>query len=636
MFSKISGATAVAILAAVARAQDAYGPPAYSAPSHSEATTPAATSIAATSSAAAPPAYAPSSVESSAAASSVESSAAASSAASSAAPSVLSSTESAATSATSSAASETTPAATSKASASSEAPSSITPSATLPLSTAPNGETFVTSTVYKTSEVTILSCKPEVTDCPANTAAQTHTVLTTVTVPDYVTVCPVTASLGVPKPTTVAPYTTVGISSAPLTTFVGTSAITTPEATSKAPSTVIALSTETVVPIASVASSKPFEAGNSTMVAPTGSAPIGTGKTAAPTTEAGAPGYGVHSESKSAETTALATSKPFLSTGALSTGTSPSTEKVSSSQGPFHLQNGTVPTHGPTGPTGTAPVVLTTTAATQQKQTVTLDVGGSVITKTVEFTAYETVVETDFVTEHLTPVSTAAVATTALTTAVPVTFTDRQGQEQTSTVQITHTETLLSTIHLTKTAHITETVPGAKETTPVAVATESSVPVYYQASTPAAASTSMGSNDHVATDTPSKPSSSPVSPVNGECPACAECGEKETVTVTMPAETVYVTMGEKGTATASIVSATMPAAMTSSAPYAAHNGTMVHGSSGHMRPTGASSGFLTSTKPAAESKASSTKPVATMTSVKPTESKPAETPVGYGKRFFGF
>ena len=55
------------------------------------------------------------------------------------------------------------------------------------------GDTFVTSTVYTTQEITITSCAPTVSDCPAEES--THTIITTVTVPAYTTVCPITMSL---------------------------------------------------------------------------------------------------------------------------------------------------------------------------------------------------------------------------------------------------------------------------------------------------------------------------------------------------------------------------------------------------------------------------------------------------------
>ncbi|MCJ1388840.1 hypothetical protein MMC18_001690 [Xylographa bjoerkii] len=55
------------------------------------------------------------------------------------------------------------------------------------------GDILVTSTVYTTQEITITSCAPTVTDCPAEES--THTTVTTVTVAAYTTICPVTMSL---------------------------------------------------------------------------------------------------------------------------------------------------------------------------------------------------------------------------------------------------------------------------------------------------------------------------------------------------------------------------------------------------------------------------------------------------------
>ena len=55
------------------------------------------------------------------------------------------------------------------------------------------GDTLVTSTVYTTQEITITACAPTVSGCPAEES--THTIITTVTVPAYTTICPITMSL---------------------------------------------------------------------------------------------------------------------------------------------------------------------------------------------------------------------------------------------------------------------------------------------------------------------------------------------------------------------------------------------------------------------------------------------------------
>ncbi|MCJ1319020.1 hypothetical protein MMC15_004352 [Xylographa vitiligo] len=51
-------------------------------------------------------------------------------------------------------------------------------------------QNYTTSTVYTTQEITITSCAPTITNCPAES-----TVLTTITVAAYTTICPVTATM---------------------------------------------------------------------------------------------------------------------------------------------------------------------------------------------------------------------------------------------------------------------------------------------------------------------------------------------------------------------------------------------------------------------------------------------------------
>ena len=53
-----------------------------------------------------------------------------------------------------------------------------------------SAQNYTTSTVYTTQEITITSCAPTITNCPAES-----TVLTTVTVAAYTTICPVTAGM---------------------------------------------------------------------------------------------------------------------------------------------------------------------------------------------------------------------------------------------------------------------------------------------------------------------------------------------------------------------------------------------------------------------------------------------------------
>ncbi|MCJ1417245.1 hypothetical protein MMC32_003587 [Xylographa parallela] len=52
-----------------------------------------------------------------------------------------------------------------------------------------SAQNYTTSTVYTTQEITITSCAPTITNCPAES-----TVLTTITVAAYTTICPVTAT----------------------------------------------------------------------------------------------------------------------------------------------------------------------------------------------------------------------------------------------------------------------------------------------------------------------------------------------------------------------------------------------------------------------------------------------------------
>lgn len=56
-------------------------------------------------------------------------------------------------------------------------------------------QTVTTQTIYSSHTITITSCAPEVTSCPAHS-----TVTTVVTVPVYTTVCPVTATEVPPPP----------------------------------------------------------------------------------------------------------------------------------------------------------------------------------------------------------------------------------------------------------------------------------------------------------------------------------------------------------------------------------------------------------------------------------------------------
>ncbi|MCJ1435601.1 hypothetical protein MMC27_004975 [Xylographa pallens] len=67
-------------------------------------------------------------------------------------------------------------------------------------------QNYTTSTVYTTQEITVTSCAPTITNCPAES-----TVLTTITVAAYTTICPVTATM---VPTSAAAPSFISSSSA--------------------------------------------------------------------------------------------------------------------------------------------------------------------------------------------------------------------------------------------------------------------------------------------------------------------------------------------------------------------------------------------------------------------------------------
>ncbi|KAF3492259.1 extracellular serine-threonine rich protein [Arthroderma uncinatum] len=79
-------------------------------------------------------------------------------------------------------------------------PSPPYPTGPAPTGPAPTGgvPSLTTSTVYSTSEITITSCGPEVTNCPASS-----TVVVTTEIPVSTTICPVTDTEPVPVPTDV-------------------------------------------------------------------------------------------------------------------------------------------------------------------------------------------------------------------------------------------------------------------------------------------------------------------------------------------------------------------------------------------------------------------------------------------------
>ncbi|KAL1969629.1 hypothetical protein VTN77DRAFT_8182 [Rasamsonia byssochlamydoides] len=103
---------------------------------------------------------------------------------------------------------ESTPASSSPAESSSVVPSSSVPqvtpssgSSSVPAVSSPSTTKLTTSTVYTTTEVTITSCAPTVTNCPANSV----TVVTS-TIAISTTVCPVTETeTSTPAPTPAAP-----------------------------------------------------------------------------------------------------------------------------------------------------------------------------------------------------------------------------------------------------------------------------------------------------------------------------------------------------------------------------------------------------------------------------------------------
>ncbi|MCJ1280689.1 hypothetical protein MMC26_000006 [Xylographa opegraphella] len=69
-----------------------------------------------------------------------------------------------------------------------------------------SAQNYTTSTVYTTQEITVTSCAPTITNCPAES-----TVLTTITVAAYTTICPVTATM---VPTTAVAPSYISLSSA--------------------------------------------------------------------------------------------------------------------------------------------------------------------------------------------------------------------------------------------------------------------------------------------------------------------------------------------------------------------------------------------------------------------------------------
>ncbi|MCJ1390923.1 hypothetical protein MMC18_003784 [Xylographa bjoerkii] len=71
-----------------------------------------------------------------------------------------------------------------------------------------SAQNYTTSTVYTTQEITITSCAPTITNCPAES-----TVLTTITVAAYTTICPVTATMMTTS--TAAASSTIASSAAP-------------------------------------------------------------------------------------------------------------------------------------------------------------------------------------------------------------------------------------------------------------------------------------------------------------------------------------------------------------------------------------------------------------------------------------
>ncbi|MCJ1405762.1 hypothetical protein MMC11_008992 [Xylographa trunciseda] len=136
-----------------------------------------------------------------------------------------------------------------------------------------SAQNYTTSTVYTTQEITITSCAPTITNCPAES-----TVLTTITVAAYTTICPVTATM-VPTSAAAPSFISSVIASSAAPTYINS---TIPY--SSCPSSAAA-STPVMVTRSSVSSAGPGTAtmpiftsiatGASVTIAPTGS-PIAT------------------------------------------------------------------------------------------------------------------------------------------------------------------------------------------------------------------------------------------------------------------------------------------------------------------------------------------------------------------------
>jgi len=270
------------------------------------------------------------------------------------------------------------------------------------------------------------------------------------------------------------------------------------------------------------------------------------------------------------------------------------------------MQNSTMPAgtgqHKGTGHvTSTAHAVKTsaTTVVHTKDQTVTVTLGGehshTVLTKTIQLTETDTIRKTIFRTmseSARVPASTSVVAhTTAKTHPVSITYTLPGSGDSTptvvvSTLDITQYQTVYRTIEVTETA-----APAGASSKPAAITSASSKP---------AAVTSASANNNVGAQQ-SKTVSGPASlPTAGSgsgsgspntCPASC----KETITVSSPPETVFVTVSNTQIIGVTTAKASAATTIATKPHFTSHNGTA---SAFHSTGSGfvASTGFKTKTR----------------------------------------